>query len=104
MEQFEAISVEQAHTRLTSGEAVMVDIRDPQTIGNHTARGRSSPGPHHDPPRLGIIDKVPYNQEIINISHLIYYRKFVVKAFSYILRRIGVPFPKSPVTQPSQIL
>ena len=37
MEQFEAISVEQAHSRLTSGEAVMVDIRDPQSYAiGHT--------------------------------------------------------------------
>lgn len=39
MEQFEAISVKQAHTRLTSGEAVMVDIRDPQTFGAGHAPG-----------------------------------------------------------------
>ena len=39
MEQFEAISVEQAHSRLTSGEAVMVDIRDPQSFGAAHAPG-----------------------------------------------------------------
>ncbi|ADW71843.1 Thiosulfate sulfurtransferase [Rahnella aceris] len=39
MEQFEAISVEQAHSRLTSGEAVMVDIRDPQSFGAAHASG-----------------------------------------------------------------
>lgn len=42
MEQFEAISVEQAHSRLTSGEAVMVDIRDPQSFG-----AAHAPGAYH---------------------------------------------------------
>jgi thiosulfate sulfurtransferase len=42
MEQFEAISVEQAHTRLNSGEAVMVDIRDPQSFG-----AAHAPGAYH---------------------------------------------------------
>ncbi|WP_145578275.1 thiosulfate sulfurtransferase GlpE [Yersinia alsatica] len=31
MEQFETISVEQAHTRLKENQAVLVDIRDPQS-------------------------------------------------------------------------
>ncbi|CNJ47500.1 thiosulfate sulfurtransferase GlpE [Yersinia mollaretii] len=31
MEQFETISVEQAHTRLKENNAVLVDIRDPQS-------------------------------------------------------------------------
>ncbi len=39
MEQFEAISVELAHTRLKSGDAVMVDIRDPQSFGVAHAPG-----------------------------------------------------------------
>lgn len=39
MEQFEAISVELAHTRLTSGDAVMVDIRDPQSFSAAHAPG-----------------------------------------------------------------
>jgi len=42
MEQFESISVEQAHTRLTSGEAVMVDIRDPQSFS-----AAHAPGAYH---------------------------------------------------------
>ncbi|WP_213992972.1 thiosulfate sulfurtransferase GlpE [Sodalis sp. dw_96] len=37
MEQFEAISVEQAHQRLQLGEAELVDIRDPQSYAaGHT--------------------------------------------------------------------
>jgi len=39
MEQFESISVEQAHTRLKQGDAVMVDIRDPQSFGAAHAPG-----------------------------------------------------------------
>lgn len=39
MEQFEAISVEQAHTRLNQGEAVLVDIRDPQSFETGHAPG-----------------------------------------------------------------
>ncbi|XBS69530.1 thiosulfate sulfurtransferase GlpE [Acerihabitans sp. KWT182] len=39
MEQFEAISVEQAHQRWRRGEAVMVDIRDPQSFAAGHAPG-----------------------------------------------------------------
>ncbi|PLR35872.1 thiosulfate sulfurtransferase GlpE [Chimaeribacter californicus] len=39
MEQFEAISVEQAHARLSQGDAVMVDIRDPQSFAAAHAPG-----------------------------------------------------------------
>ncbi len=39
MEQFEAISVEQAHNRLKEGGAVMVDIRDIQSFNNAHALG-----------------------------------------------------------------
>ncbi|MCC3702751.1 thiosulfate sulfurtransferase GlpE [Rouxiella badensis] len=39
MEQFEAISVEQAHNRLKEGGAVMVDIRDIQSFNNAHAPG-----------------------------------------------------------------
>ena len=37
MEQFEALTVEQAHQRWQQGEAVLVDIRDPQSYAaGHT--------------------------------------------------------------------
>jgi len=39
MEQFEAISVEQAHTCLKEGNAVMVDIRDIQSFNTAHALG-----------------------------------------------------------------
>ncbi len=39
MEQFEAISVEQAHNRLKEGNAVMVDIRDIQSFNTAHAPG-----------------------------------------------------------------
>lgn len=39
MEQFEAISVEQAHERLRQGEAILVDIRDPQSFAVGHAPG-----------------------------------------------------------------
>lgn len=39
MEQFETISVEQAHTQLKQSNAVMVDIRDPQSFNAAHAPG-----------------------------------------------------------------
>ncbi|MFZ4832511.1 thiosulfate sulfurtransferase GlpE [Rouxiella sp. Mn2063] len=39
MEQFETLSVEQAHSRLKQGSAVMVDIRDPQSFQQAHAPG-----------------------------------------------------------------
>lgn len=39
MEQFECISVQQAQERLAQGEAVMVDIRDPNSFAAAHASG-----------------------------------------------------------------
>lgn len=39
MEQFEAINVEQAFSRLQQGNAVLVDIRDPQSFAASHASG-----------------------------------------------------------------
>ena len=59
-----------------------VNIRDLQRIGNNTSRRRTTPRSHHDLIGLGIIDKIPHDQEIIHVPHSLDNRKLIIKAFS----------------------
>ena len=47
-----------------------IDIRDTQAVGNDGTCRRPSSGPDHDPVLPGVIDIVPYDQEVIDIAHL----------------------------------
>ena len=46
-----------------------IDIGDFQAIGYDASCRRSSSRPHHDIITLGIINKIPYNEEIIHVTH-----------------------------------
>ena len=46
------------------------NICDLQTVGYNASRRRSPPGSHSDTMVFGIADKIPYDQEIVHISHI----------------------------------
>ena len=47
-----------------------IDIGNMHHVGYDTSRCRTSPRPYGDSIVTGIFDKIPYNQEIIHISHI----------------------------------
>ena len=51
-----------------------------QSIGNNASRCGTSARSHHDTVLLGIIDKIPNNQEIIHIAHGLDDIQFIVEA------------------------
>ncbi len=72
-----------------------IDAGDPQRIGHQASCRRTSPGPHCDPVILCIFDKIPYDQEIIHISHLPDDGQFIIQPLLQRTVVPGIAFPQA---------
>ena len=58
-----------------------IDVGDLQAVCHDTSRRGASSRSHGDPVLLRIIDEIPYDQEVVYISHSLNNTKFIVQAF-----------------------
>ena len=57
-----------------------IDVGDFQAICHDTSRRGASSRSHGDSVLLRIIDEIPYDQEVVHISHSLNNAKFIVQA------------------------
>ena len=56
-----------------------IQLCDAQCIRNQASRCRSTPRSDHDIMITGIFDKIPHNQEIVNVSHVPDRRQLIIQ-------------------------
>ena len=56
-----------------------IKLRDAQCICNQASRCRSTSRSDHDIMITGIFDKIPHDQEIVNVSHVLDRRQFIIQ-------------------------
>ena len=82
-----------------------IDVRNLQAISNDRSRRRAPARPHHDSVVFGIVDEVPYNQEIFHIPHALDCSELIVQpVFQFLVRvfsaiGVAVPVPETRVTK-----
>ena len=81
-----------------------IEFRDSKRIGNQASGRRTSSGSNHDIMITGILDKIPDNQEIIHISHILNCIQLIGKTFFQFLCHRLITFLQSFKTQFVQIL
>ena len=70
--------------------AQRVNIRDPQQIGDNTARRRTAPGADFYTVPTRIIDKVPDNQKVAGIAHAVNHAQLIVQTRANLVRNIRI--------------
>ena len=81
-----------------------VNVSYLKAVGHNGAGCRASPRAYHNAVCLGIVNKIPYNEKIFNISHGFYGVQLVVQSFVQLRSRVfSVSFVKSGITKLSQI-
>ena len=79
-----------------------VDVGDFQAVSHDASRRRTAPRPHRDSVSSGVIDKIPYNQEVIHIAHLLDDGKLVVQTLLQSAVVVGITFRQAVLTQSVQ--
>ncbi len=66
-----------------------IDVGNLQAVGHNAARRGPPPRSHRNPVAASIINKIPYNKEVIHIPHGAYNTQLIVKALSQGLPRVS---------------
>ncbi len=81
-----------------------IDLRDIQGIGHQTPGGTASTRSDNNPVVPGIFDKVPYNEEIVHISHLNDGLELILQAIPDFFRHFRISFLQPFVAEVPEIL
>ena len=80
-----------------------IDISDPQAVRHDAARGGAPSRSDSDPVILGIFDKVPHDQEIIHIPHILDRIQLVFQPFPILLSLFAITLIQPFIAQFVQI-
>ena len=62
-----------------------VDLRDAQGVGHDGASAAAATGAHAHAMGLGVVDEVPYDQEVVHVAHLLDHAQLVVEPVPRVL-------------------
>ena len=68
-----------------------VNAGDAQAVGHNAAGGGAPPGSHHDTVVPGVFDKVPHNEEIVHVAHVVDDGQLVLQPLLQLLGDRAVP-------------
>ena len=80
-----------------------VDVCDPKEISNNTARRRTAPGTDFNTVPARIVDKVPHDEKVTGISHVVNDAKLIGKALSNFICCIRIAHRDTLLTEGAQI-